>query len=443
MALDGAIEKREWEVMRERRDIRRAVGRGATQDAVRQHNLAALLGHIHRCGPTSRAQLTKLLSLNRSTIGALVDDLAARGLVAEGTAQERGSPGRPSNVVRVRTDTIAAVAVVLGVDTVTVAVVTPGGHILERSQVGLDSERDRSFERVLGTVGRAVKDVVGRLPASTQTVGIGVAVPGVVRAEDGLVHFAPNLAWREVPLGARLASRIRSQIGLSIPVLCRNDAKLGAVAEHTRGVGSGVANLVYVHAEVGVGGGIIADNKLLEGTSGYAGEIGHMRVNPEGTPCRCGSRGCWETEVGEDTLVVLAGRRPGGRAAVDEVLTAAAGGEQAAGRALEAVARWVGIGLANIVNCFNPDMVVLGGFFADVLEIAGQTVTAQLRAGLVTQAQLEVQLVAPGLGRDAVLIGAAEVALEPVLGDPGCIPVQVEPQPRAPPLRSRLTAEGA
>lgn len=140
-----------------------------------------------------------------------------------------------------------------------------------------------------------------------------MAVPGVVRREDGLVHFAPNLGWREAPLGARLASRLRSQLGLSIPILCRNDASLGAMAEHIRGVGSGVANLVYVHAEVGVGGGIIADGKLLEGASGYAGEVGHMRVNSEGTPCRCGSRGCWETEVGEDTLVALAGRRPGGQ----------------------------------------------------------------------------------------------------------------------------------
>jgi predicted NBD/HSP70 family sugar kinase len=426
------------------RGSRRVEARGATQDVVRQHNLATLLGHIHRHGPTSRAHLTRLLSLNRSTIAALVDDLSARGLVAERTAAERGTPGRPSNLVTIRTDTIAALAVVLGVDAVTVAVVAPGGHLLERAQMGLDSEEDRSLPRVLATVGRIIKDLLGRCPPTIHLVGIGVAVPGVVRGEDGLVHFAPNLGWREAPLGGRLASRLHSHLGLSIPVLCRNDASLGAVAEHIRGVGSGVANLVYVHAEVGVGGGIIADGKLLDGASGYAGEVGHMRVNPEGTPCRCGSRGCWETEVGEDTLVALAGRRPGGRAAVDEVLAAVAAGEPAAERAIRSVARWVGIGLANIVNCFNPDMVVLGGLFADILEMAGPSLTAQMRAGLVTQAQIEVELVAPGLGRDAVLIGAAEVALEPVLRDPGQIPVLVQNQPsRSPPPTGDFIAEAA
>jgi len=422
-----------------KRNIRRMEVRGATQDVVRQHNLAALLGHVHRYGPTSRASLTKILSLNRSTIAALVDDLSARGLVEERSTAERGTPGRPSNLVLVRTDTIAALAVVLGVDAVTVAVAAPGGHLLERAQVGLDNERDRTLERVLGTVCRVTKELVVRLPPTIRLVGMGVAVPGVVRGEDGVVHFAPNLGWREVPFGDRLASRLRSRVGISIPILCRNDASLGAMAEHIRGVGSGVANLVYVHAEVGVGGGIIADGKLLEGASGYAGEVGHMRVNPEGTPCRCGSRGCWETEVGEDTLVALAGRRPGGRSVVDEVLAAFAEGDPAARRAVETVARWVGVGLANIVNCFNPDMVILGGLFAELVEMDGASLTAKMRAGLVTPAQLDVELVVPALGRESVLVGAAEIALEPVLRDPGRIPVLVPHQPgRSPPAPDDL-----
>ncbi|MGH9093786.1 MAG: ROK family protein, partial [Acidimicrobiales bacterium] len=197
---------------------------------------------------------------------------------------------------------------------------------------------------------------------------------------------------------------------------------LGAWAEHIRGIGAGVANLVYLHAEVGVGGGIIADGRLLEGCAGYSGEVGHLRLNPEGTPCRCGSRGCWETEVGEDALVMLAGRRPGGRTVVREVLRAVAAGEPAAVRAMDHVGHWVGVGLANIVNVFNPDMVVLGGLFADVLALAGPGVRSQMRAGLVTPAQLDVQLVVPQLGGESVLVGAAEVALEPLLTDPTSVP---------------------
>lgn len=398
------------------------VAKGATQDVVRRHNLAAVVSHVHRHGPTSRALLTQTLGLNRSTIGALVDDLAARGLVAERSDSTRGTPGRPSYLVTVRADTVAAIAVVLGVDAITVAAVAPGGVIVLECQVALENDADRAFDRVLSTVVRSAKEIIAALPPATAVTGMGVAVPGIVRRQDGLVHFAPNLGWRDVPLGGRLRTRLRSRLGVDVPVACRNDAGLGALAEHARGIGSGVANLVYLHAEVGVGGGIVADGALLEGAHGYGGEVGHMRLNPDGAPCRCGSRGCWETEVGEDALVALAGRRPGGRSAVDEVLRAAAAGEPAASRAVAGVARWLGIGVANLVNCFNPDMVVLGGLFADIMEHAGPGVVAQMRTGLVTPAHLDVALVTPSLGRHSVLLGAAEIALEPVLSDPASLP---------------------
>jgi predicted NBD/HSP70 family sugar kinase len=393
-------------------------GRGTTQDAIRRHNLAALLRYVHSRGPTSRAELTRALGLNRSTIAALVDDLVARGLVEECTATERGSPGRPSNVVRLRADRVAVLAVAVGVDAIMVAAVAPGGQVIDERQVGLEGESSRVFDRVLTTVCREAKAIVSRLPAGVEVAGMGVAVPGVVRREDGMVHHAPNLGWRDVPLGARLATRLKSRLGLDLPVSCRNDASLGALAEHTRGTAMGVSNLLYVYGEVGVGGGIIADGHLLEGAHGYGGEIGHMRVNPEGAPCRCGSRGCWETEIGEDALVALAGRPPGGRAVVNEVLLAAREREPAAARAVQVVARWAGIGLANLVNCLNPDMVVLGGLLADLLDLAGTDIRAQLRAGLVTPAHLSVQLVAPKLGAESVLLGAAEVALEAILSDP-------------------------
>jgi predicted NBD/HSP70 family sugar kinase len=373
---------------------------------------------VHSRGPTSRAALTRALQLNRSTIAALVDDLVARGLVEEYGATGGGTPGRPSNVVRVRVDRVAVLAVAVGVDAVVVAVVAPGGRVLRERHIRLDDDASRGFNRVLTTVCREAKNIVAPLPPELEVVGVGVAVPGVVRREDGMVHHAPNLGWKDVPLGARLAVRLRARLGLDLPVSCRNDASLGALAEHTRGVATGVANLLYVYGEVGVGGGIIADGHLLEGASGYGGEVGHMCVNPEGSACRCGSRGCWETEIGEPALVALAGRQPGGRAVVDEVLTAVQRGDPDAVRAVAAVARWAGIGLANLVNCLNPEMVVLGGLLADLLGVAGPEIRAHMRAGLVTPAHLGVQVVAPKLGAESVLLGAAEVALEAVLSDP-------------------------
>ena len=390
---------------------------------MRRHNLAALLRYVHSHGPTSRAQLTRALQLNRSTIATLVDDLAARGLVAECGATELGTPGRPSNVVQVRADRIAVLAIAVGVEAVVIAAVAPGAQVVSESQVPLDDAGDRGFERVLGTICRESKAIVASLPPGLDVVGAGIAVPGVVRREDGMVHNAPNLGWRDVPLGTRLASRFQTRLGLDLPVSCRNDASLGALAEHTRGAATGLSNLLYVYGEVGVGGGIIADGHLLEGAHGYGGEVGHMRVNPDGSRCRCGGRGCWETEIGEAALVHLAGRRNGGRAVVDDFLRAAGQGDRAALRSLEVVARWTGLGLANLVNCLNPEMVILGGLLSDLLEVAGTAIRSHMDNALVTPAHLAVELVGPQLGRESVLLGAAEVALEPFLTDPSRVSI--------------------
>ena len=271
-----------------RAEHRRVEVRGTTQDVVRQHNMATLLGHIHRRGSTSRAELTRILGLNRSTIAALVDDLATRGLVVERITRERGTPGRPSHLVAIRTDTIAALAVVLGVDAVTVAVVAPGGHVLERTEIGLDRERIGLWS---GSSARSAASSRRWRPVSLPDFGWPAwASPCRVwsSAEDGVVHFAPNLGWREVPFGARMATRLRSQVGLSIPVLCRNDASLGAVAEHIRGIGSSVANLVYIHAEVGVGGGIIGMESCSTGRLATPVRLATSGSIPMGHPAGAG-----------------------------------------------------------------------------------------------------------------------------------------------------------
>lgn len=396
--------------------------RGATQDAVRRHNLTALFRHVHRHGSTSRAELTKILGLNRSTIAALVDDLVVRGLVAERSTTGRRAPGRPSNIVQIRDDRLAVLAIVLGVDSIEVAVVAPGANVVRRSHIRLHTEADRSFDHVLEVVAGEARSIQSALPETVELVGVGVAVPGVVRREDGMVHVAPNLGWQEVPLGAELKARLGQALGLHLPVSCSNDANLGALAEHVRGVGSGTTNLVYVYTEVGVGGGFVVDGRLVEGSHGYGGEVGHMKVNPQGSPCRCGSHGCWETEIGEDALVRSAGRSPGGREVVDEVLAAAAAGDPAANEAVHLVARWVAIGLANLVNCLNPDVVVLGGLLADLLDTCREEIQAEMSSSLVTAAHLAVQLVPASLGSESVLLGAAETALEPILSDPGALP---------------------
>lgn len=393
--------------------------RGATQEAVRRHNLATLLGHLHRHGPTSRAQLTRLLGLNRATIGTLVDELASRRLAGEDAEPERGAQGRPSKVVSARTDSFMVVAVEIGVDAITLALVSLGGTVIARDRCLLESDEDRSFERVVSSISALTGSLLRRSQGSFTCVAMGVAVPGAVHPQDGLVHFAPNLGWRNLAL----ADRLRESVAQEMVVLVGNDANLGAIAEHARGIAGGVNDLVYLHAEAGVGGGIITGGRMLEGSTGYGGEVGHMQVNPDGSACHCGARGCWETEVGEDALVRRAGLQPGGRSPAEEVLRRARAGDAQCREAVEITARWISVGLIDLVNSLNPEMLILGGMFQELLDLARPTIARLLHEGIYDAEHQRVELVKPRFGRDAVLMGAAELALQVILNDPASMPL--------------------
>jgi predicted NBD/HSP70 family sugar kinase len=229
------------------------------------------------------------------------------------------------------------------------------------------------------------------------------------------VAMAPNLGWIDEPFGERLASAL----GMDVPVIVANDADLGALAEHLRGAGVGVDDLIYVSGEVGVGGGAIVGGRPLDGLAGYGGEIGHLPVNPGGSPCRCGSIGCWETEVGEGALLALAGLSPdAGRSGIDLVLREAQAGNQVAVAALEHVGRWLAVGLAALVNILNPQLIVLGSMHGRIYPAIRHTVEAGLSARALPAPRALVRIVPATLGADAPLIGAAELALEPILVDP-------------------------
>lgn len=389
------------------------MARPARTEQVRRHNLSAVLTRVHARGPVSRAELTTELGLNRSTIGALVADLADAGLVREESpAGGRAGAGRPSLVVVPESERVTVLAADVGVDHLWVARVGLGGTVLDR--------RERSHERgghavdaVVAALSGMCRELVESAGPGVRTLGVGVGVPGVVRSTDRLVRFAPNLGWRDEPL----ADLLSAAIGLT--VLAGNDADLGVLAEHRRGAAVGYDDVIYLSGEVGVGGGVLVGGRPLGGHAGYAGEVGHLPIRPDGRRCRCGAVGCWETEIGENALLTAAGRLPGGGLpAVREVVAAAAAGEEAAAAALEGVARWLGVGVGALVNVFNPAVVVIGGALAEILRGAGTTVRAGLADTAMASAAEDVRLSLPALGTDSVLLGAAELAFSGLLSDP-------------------------
>ncbi|WP_442788765.1 ROK family protein [Dactylosporangium sp. NBC_01737] len=202
-------------------------------------------------------------------------------------------------------------------------------------------------------------------------------------------------------------------------VQVRNNADLAALAEHARGAAVGCDNVVYLYGDAGVGGGIIAAGRPVTGHGGYGGEVGHMVVNPAGKPCSCGSHGCWETEIGEHALLTAAGRDPSsGREGILAVVDAAGRGDASAQAAVRQVGDWLGFGVANLVNIFNPEMVIFGGTLREVYLASAAQVRSRLNRNALPACREHVRLRTPVLGEDAALLGAAELAFEPLFADP-------------------------
>src|SRR5215510_13979859 len=277
--------------------LRADLGTGNAQ--TRRHNLSSILTHLHHSGSLTRAELTRRTGLNRSTVGALVAELAEGGLAYETAAPEGGGVGRPSPLVHANAQ-VAALALNPDVDAIELGLVGLGGVLHARVRHGT-----ATVPTAAETV-RLVRKLLGRLQPSLQkcqVVGMGVAAPGLVQTETGVVTLAPHLDWHDEPLAQMLAE------ATGYPAFAGNDANLGMIAETVFGAGRGVSDLVYLNGSAsGIGAGVLAGGRPLWGARGYAAELGHTLINSNGRRCHCGKRGCLETEVSQLRLQSAMGR---------------------------------------------------------------------------------------------------------------------------------------
>lgn len=387
----------------------RRVGTGTNQEAVRRHNLGTVLRHVHRAGQLSRAELTRRMGLNRSTIAALTAELEALGITERtDPTEERQGAGRPSTGVRLASSGPYVIAVDLTVDHATVARVGLGGRIQQRAHAATGGLGEAW--QVGAAVATLIRQVVADATPASPLVGIGIAVPGLVRRTDGLIRLAPNLEWHDVSF----SSVVLAALGVDIPIVVANDANLGALAEHERGAGVGIDDLIFLSGLVGVGAGIISGGHPLEGVGGYAGEIGHLRFDPSGLPCHCGSSGCWETAVGAHAIAAAIGCPAEKVAHLREYLLSVT----SVPPELRRIGDDIGRGLASIVNAFNPQLLMLGGYFGSLYPLVRDEILSGLSHAALPAVVDSVTVAVPCLGDDAVLLGAAEMALEPLLVDP-------------------------
>lgn len=399
----------------------------ADQVTVRRHNLSVVLSYLRQTGPRSRARVAEGTGLNKATVSSLVTELVARGLVAEGQL-DRGSVGRPGLAIELDGRKVFAVGAEINVGFVSALARNLRGDVLATRRVVVDTAHAGPsvvLERLAALIGDVIDEA---LPDGPAPVGLSVAVPGLIEKSTGTVTVAPNLGWREVPLVANLRRLLGDP---AYPVVLDNEANLAAVAELNARRSTAV-DLLFVSGAAGVGGGLVAGGRLLRGGRGFAGEVGHIRVNPEGRQCPCGRRGCWETEVGLNAFLSAAAEREDWvrdpaqdvERRVDEVVRRLQAQDARSLHAIAQVGRWLGVGAGILVNVLNPEVIVLGGYFGMLAPWLSVVVEPELRAQVFAPDVGGSRLEFSDLAFTGPLLGGAEFVLDGVLRDPTSVPAR-------------------
>ncbi len=314
---------------------------------------------------------------------------------------------------------------VLGVDVggtkIAAAVITGEGKVISRdySPTSAQAGPQVVIDNILATIDRAISSSNVGL---SQLCGIGIAAAGIIDSENGKVIFSPNLpGWHEVPLGDAVQQRF------NVSTYLGNDASLAALGEWRFGVKKQVTNLIYITVSTGIGGGIICNGKLYTGVLGAAGEIGHMTIDVNGPRCNCGNVGCWETlasgtalareavrQINEGAKTAITSLVSGDLTKVDAkvVFEAAKQGDKLANQLIARLGYYLGVGLTNLVNIFNPELILIGGGVAKMGDLLLEPAIKVVKQRAFTTSATSVQIKPALLGDDSSILGAVAFVLD-------------------------------
>lgn len=393
----------------------------ANHQLMRDINRALILNHLRLAAPQSRAELAERTGLTRSTISSLVDELIAANLVHEtGVAPSRG--GRRGTLLALNPAGGCAVGVAITSETLIVLLTDFVAQPRWQRQVALT---DTDPQTVINEVEALVDEALAYNAAheAAPLLGIGLATPGLVRVRDGTLRTATNLGWRDIPFQTRWEARY------GVPVRVGNEASIAALGEHYFGAGAGFSDFIYLELSTqAIGAGLFVDGRLYQGMDGYAGEVGHMVIDPAGVMCSCGRRGCWEAvlrQVCDLTPLreALAAGTPSSlgdpaRLTQADVLAAAEAGDALACRYVQQVLDVVAIGLANLVNVFNPQRVILGGSLGALLSSFLPALQTTLTAQITLPAEDAPDLVPAQIASNPSALGAVALVLDAIMSEP-------------------------
>jgi predicted NBD/HSP70 family sugar kinase len=370
----------------------------------RETNRFKVLRALYTHPGSTRTKLAEYTGLSRPTVSSVADELVQAGLV-EQHEDPQPRTGRPPVLLSLVPGAGFAVGLDMGHAHVQVAVSDLAGEILGRQRSTADVDHDP-----LGSFDLAHELIKGALKQAGVTrervIGVGMALAAPVNRATGVV-FAEGI----LPNWGGLQPATEMQARLGLPVQVHNDANLGALGEHVFGAGSEVADMLYVRLSAGIGLGLVLDGHPYGGAGGIAGELGHVRAEPDGLICRCGNRGCLETVASSHAVARLLARSREEPVTVERLLELVASDDRGAKRAVAEAGRAVGEALATVVNLFNPELIIVGGDLA----ATGETVLAPLRAAIeqfaIAPAANAVKVSAGALGDRAEVLGGVALIL--------------------------------
>ncbi|MDP2777640.1 MAG: ROK family protein, partial [Anaerolineales bacterium] len=336
--------------------------------------------------------------------------------------------GRPATLLEINPQAGLIVGVELGVDLVSVAVTDFLGNIIWRRREDADPTEDQ--EKMINQTLRIVKEAMAAgEKKNIRFLGLGLATPGTVDLKEGVLIFAPNLHWRNVPFGKIFSEQTK------LRVFVENDANAAAIAEHLFGTARQSQDFLFVFAGVGIGGGLFLNGKLYRGKNGYAGEIGHSPImaDPSQTVCHCGNRGCWETyanqysiiqrvqarlEVKRTSIIPKLIAEQNSPITIPLIKQAADAGDREALDSFTEAGHAMGQGFAGLINIFNPEKIILGG----PLSIAGEYLLPAIKETVtrhsLPESDQQAEVLLSPFGPDASLIGAIAIVVDDVLSKP-------------------------
>lgn len=327
----------------------------ASNSLVKQINKSIVFETIKTKGPISRAQISKETGLNKATVSTMVSELIKASFVQE-IGEGKSSGGRKPVMLYFNPHVGYSIGIDLGVNYILGVLTDLGGNMVEEITIKLESTE---FTVVVSQLQAVIESLMNKAPESPYgIVGIGIGVPGQVDPHDTIL-FAPNLQWKNVNLKQILENRFH------IPIVVENEANAGAHGEQLYGAGKNIKNQVYVSIGIGIGTGIIINHQLYKGSSGISGEMGHFTIDANGQKCSCGSQGCWELYASEKALLASAEKEKIATSVdLDFLYEEAKVENPKVLNLLHTLGENIGIGLVNIINTFNPGVIIIGNRIA-------------------------------------------------------------------------------